>query len=343
MTIVLWIILMLTIAAVTAVGVGLLRTWTLKRGILDHPNERSSHEVPTPRGGGLVIAVVALSSLAAAAWWSGLPIPYAYVIGAGLIVIISWADDVLSLSFLIRLCVHFLAAAIVVWASIDLYQISSASIRDLLLIAAVIIWIVWMTNAFNFMDGIDGIAGLQGLVAGFGWFVVGYTAGNLLLSVIAAAILAACAGFLVWNWSPAKIFMGDAGSAFLGFTFASIPFVFVHQNMPSRLGLIAVGAAFVWPFVFDSVFTLFRRLIRGDKVWRAHREHLYQHLVISGWSHPRAALLYGAAAVVSGGVGLVFGAGDLTGVLAITIAAAATAFGILAATALSVRRSKDVQ
>ncbi len=147
------------------------------------------------------------------------------------------------------------------------------------------------------MDGIDGIAGLQALVAGSGWYLLGTLTDQSAFAMLGALIAASSAGFLWWNWPPAKIFMGDVGSAFLGFTFAVLPvFAALTHNR-----IAAAGIILVWPFVFDSVFTLLRRLSKGENIFQAHRSHLYQRLVQKGWTHGQVSSLYAALA----GIGIV--------------------------------------
>jgi UDP-N-acetylmuramyl pentapeptide phosphotransferase/UDP-N-acetylglucosamine-1-phosphate transferase len=160
------------------------------------------------------------------------------------------------------------------------------------------IWIVWMVNSYNFMDGIDGLAGLQAVIAGLGWLVLGYILQMPAIFLFSGVIASASLGFLMHNWSPARIFMGDVGSAFLGFTFASLPLIArtIASKNPDLLPIAAV--LFVWFFLFDSVVTLLRRAIRGEKVWQAHREHLFQRLVVSGLSHRRVTVFYGVLALI---------------------------------------------
>ncbi len=287
---------------VTYFGVEWFRRWTLNKGFLDHPNERSSHDTPTPRGGGLVIAAVVLISYASGSQFLDYSVSIGYITGAFLIVAISWLDDIYSLSFGWRLLVHLLAAAAVI---IDVGTFDHALIplveTPIYLgnvgIAISILWIVYLVNAYNFMDGIDGIAGVQAVAAGLGWLIVGLLIGLPAAVIIGGVIIFASVGFLFHNWQPARIFMGDAGSAFLGFTFGSMPFMFRQHEVANSNLLPFIALLFVWPFVFDSAFTLFRRMLRGERVWTAHRQHLYQYMVISGRSHKWVSTLYGIIAL----------------------------------------------
>jgi UDP-N-acetylmuramyl pentapeptide phosphotransferase/UDP-N-acetylglucosamine-1-phosphate transferase len=155
------------------------------------------------------------------------------------------------------------------------------------------------------MDGIDGIAALQAVVAGTLWLIAGLAVTAPQTAFLGGVTAAASLGFLALNWQPAKIFMGDVGSAFLGFVFATLPIAAVRESEGSAgWGFFGVAVLFVGMFVFDSVLTFFRRLVRGEKVWLAHREHLYQRLVISGRSHATATILFGIAGIFLGAVGL---------------------------------------
>lgn len=270
--------------------------YTITRSILDIPNERSSHTVPTPSGGGAAIVVVTLSGLllTQVLWpslcpWSKLS---AYLFGALLISIISWLDDLHSLSLVIRFCAHSLAAFMVLaafgcWKVINLPILGQI---DLGLIGppATFFWIVGLTNSYNFMDGIDGIAGGQALVAGLSWLLLGWLI-NLPMAKASGILLAASSlGFLRYNWPPARIFMGDVGSIFLGYSFACLA-VIGSQKDPF-LGL--AGILLVWPFIFDTGFTFFRRLKNKGNVFDAHRTHLYQRLVICGYTHRTITIFY---------------------------------------------------
>lgn len=287
--------LALTAVVVSYLGVAIIRRWAGRARMLDMPNERSSHTRPTPRGGGLAIVSVVL----ALAWFAA-PGPASFslrpiialALGALLIAGVSWLDDMHPVPFGVRLLVHAVGACVAM-AGIGIIReigmpFGMALPLGWLGFPLALVWIVGLTNAYNFMDGIDGIAGGQAVVAGVGWAVLGWIGGQPLVGGMGLLIAAASLGFLGHNWPPARIFMGDVGSAFLGFAFAALT-VLASQSDPV---FSLAGIALVWPFVFDAVFTFFRRLGRGEKVWAAHRSHLYQRLVISGLSHGRVSGLY---------------------------------------------------
>lgn len=297
----------LTFAAVfllSYTGVGLLRRWTLRKEILDIPNERSSHTTPTPRGGGLIIVLVSLSFYAAGSFFLQINFHWSFFIGAFLIALISWLDDLVSISFGWRFLVHSMAAVLVVWDLgfwQEIYLPFYGSMPTPGVFGAVLTfcWIVWLTNAFNFMDGIDGIAGLQAVTAGIGWLIAGKMLGAEDAGIFGAVLAFSSLGFLLHNWQPAKIFMGDVGSAFLGYGFAVLPLLPEKNANTEVLPLIAF--MFVFCFFFDSALTFLKRLLKKEKVWQAHREHIYQKLVIRGYSHQFVTTVYGAISIIIGG------------------------------------------
>ncbi len=288
---------------ISYLGVEAFRRWSLRKELLDIPNDRSSHTRPTPRGGGIVIVFVSLAAYIITASITGTAIAWGFVVGGVLVAFVSWLDDLYSLTFVWRFLVHCIAAAVVVF-NVGYFSIlapfDSSYTLDLGVVGAAVtaLWIVWVINAYNFMDGIDGIAGLQAVVAFIGWSAAAWVVGSPAIALFAAASAAACLGFLIHNWAPAKIFMGDVGSAFLGFSLASIPLL-ITSNAPASLpDMPILAVAFIWPFVFDTLLTFFRRLFRGEKVWTAHREHLYQRMIIAGRSHKTVSKIYGVLASI---------------------------------------------
>lgn len=287
----------------TFVGVAVFRRWSLSKQLLDVPNERSSHTRPTPRGGGLIIFVSVLFFYSLYLNIRTEEVPVYFVFGAFLIGLISWFDDLYEVHFGWRFLIQTIAASVTVWGLgywDRLYiPLWGDQTLGLIGIPLTIFWIVWLTNAFNFMDGIDGIAGFQAVIAGFGWYVVCLLFDIEITGMLGIFTAVAGLAFLYYNWPPAKIFMGDVGSAFLGFTYAVIPLLAGRRAGAAEdiylLPLIAV--LLVWPFVFDTVFTFLKRLVRGERVWEAHRKHLYQSLIIVGWSHRAVTILYAAASI----------------------------------------------
>jgi UDP-N-acetylmuramyl pentapeptide phosphotransferase/UDP-N-acetylglucosamine-1-phosphate transferase len=290
--------------AVTWVGVEIFRRWTLRRGLLDHPNERSSHSSPTPRGGGVVITIVCLAGYFILHLALGLPMSSGYAIGAIIVAGISWLDDIHSLPFWVRLPVHIIAAVVLVydagyWSEIAVpWSWTSLTLPAGVGIAITVAWVVWFLNAYNFMDGIDGIAASQAIVASVAWGVTTFLFGGTYTSLFSFVIAGSSLGFLLHNWQPAKIFMGDVGSGFLGFTLAALPVLALQGDSLPVPVFPLLGIAFVWFFLADTIFTLLKRLIRGQRIWEAHREHAYQQLVRSGWQHASVTLIYSFGATL---------------------------------------------
>jgi UDP-N-acetylmuramyl pentapeptide phosphotransferase/UDP-N-acetylglucosamine-1-phosphate transferase len=283
------------------IGVALIRHWALRRNLLDIPNERSSHTRPIPRVGGLAIVVITLIGfiiiwILCPAWpWLAL---FVYVSGAILIAVVSWLDDVNSLPNRVRFAVHSLSAAMVImgigyWRKIYLPLLGTINLGWLGL-AITFMWIVGLINAYNFMDGIDGIAGGQAVVAGLGWTILGWLDNQPLVVALGLLLAASSLGFLGHNWFPARIFMGDVGSAFLGYNFAVLTVVAAQRDPRFALA----GVLLVWPFVFDSVFTFLRRLLHRENIFTAHCSHLFQRLVATGFSHKKVASLYIGLAII---------------------------------------------
>ena len=299
--------ILLSVTLATLVGVELVRRWALHKELLDHPNERSSHTQPTPRGGGLAIVLVTL--VAAGGWLflhrTELPQPlwrYGLAgLGGALIAFVSWLDDSRGgVSSAVRYGVHAVGAALAMYAFGWWHDIYIPFIGNVqwgwLGLVVTFVWITGLVNAYNFMDGIDGIAGGQALTASLAWFIPGmalfqYT-GYPTMAVVSLILFGAALGFLLLNWPPAKIFMGDVGSAFLGYAFAVLPLLFQSDRGATGGRFPVFAFLAVAPFVLDASYTFFRRLLKRENVFAAHRSHLYQRLVISGLSHQTVTLAY---------------------------------------------------
>ncbi len=303
---------------------------------MDVPNERSSHSRPTPRGGGIAIVVGALMGLGVSGLMQGArisPAGVAILTAASSVALVSLIDDLRSLSPVLRLVTHLAAAiAVLHWLplpmAVDVPGVGPVTIGHAATVLA-FLWIVAVTNIYNFMDGIDGLAGGQGLVAGTLWGSAGLIAGDWFLACIGFAIAASCAIFLVRNWAPATIFMGDAGSAFLGFIFAVLPLLASRGALGARAW--PFGVFVLWLFLFDATLTLARRLGRGENLFRAHRDHLYQRLAVGEVTHARVSRLYIALAAVVGLNGLAWVLGRWPGWLGVSsaVAAAVTLAGVV--------------
>lgn len=286
------VIYVLVAFVATSVLVALVRRYAIK-ALLDHPNERSSHATPTPRGGGLAIALVFHIGVTGLWWMSLLPafVALALLGGGLLIALIGWVDDHHHVPASWRALVHVIAAS---WSVYCLGGISQLNLGDFFLplpgIGSVlaVIGIVWLINLYNFMDGIDGIAGGQGVCAALMGGALLWLAGNQGLALAAWLLAAACAGFLVWNWPPARIFMGDVGSGLIGFIFAVLALASEKSgDVPLLIWVLLLAL-----FVGDSTLTLLKRMIRGEKWYTAHRSHGYQRLIQKGLSHRDVTLWF---------------------------------------------------
>lgn len=287
----------------TALLTGWLRRYALAASLIDIPNARSSHQLPTPRGGGLSIVIVFLLGLLALFGLNVLPSSALWALSAaGLIVAITgFLDDHGHIAARWRLLVHFSAAAwglyclgglpplILPVPGFDVVALDLGWLGQIL----AVLYLVWLLNLYNFMDGIDGLASIEAITVSLGAALLYVLQTEVSALWIAPVLLAVTVcGFLVWNFPPAKIFMGDAGSGFLGIV----------------LGLLSIQAtwldsSFLWSwlillavFITDATWTLFRRLLRGDKVYQAHCSHGYQYAARYYQSHKKVSL---AVAVIN--------------------------------------------
>jgi UDP-N-acetylmuramyl pentapeptide phosphotransferase/UDP-N-acetylglucosamine-1-phosphate transferase len=266
--------------AATALVMRHLVKWLKKRQILDLPNDRSSHERPTPRGGGLAVTpVVLLGWLVLAAMGLALSGQWIVMAGALALLLLSWRDDRKSLPARLRLLVHLAAVAAGLSALPDhqfVFQGLLPFWADRL--AALVLW-AWFLNLYNFMDGIDGITGVETLAL---------AAGLVLMSPApeqSAVLAGAALGFLLWNWHPAKIFLGDSGSVPLGYLLGWLLLRLAAQ------GLWAPALILPAYYLADATITISKRALRREKIWQAHRQHFYQRAVRGGASHARVSLL----------------------------------------------------
>lgn len=262
--------------------------WLLRRNRLpmDHPNERSLHATPTPRVGGLGI----MAGVLAAALWLGDTALLPVTLGAFALAVVSVLDDARGLPVRVRFLAHFVAAAGCLLA---------LGLTGWALLAGTLA-VVWVTNLYNFMDGSDGLAGGMAAI-GFGALGLAAWLGDAPgLAAFCAAIAAAALAFLRFNFPPARVFMGDAGSIPLGFMAASLGILGALQHAWPWLFPLLVFS----PFVVDASVTLARRALRGERIWEAHRSHYYQRAVLLGASHRQIA--FAAYALMLAMAGLAF-------------------------------------
>src|SRR5712672_2018953 len=263
-------------------GTGALIPLLRRRAVLDRPNERSLHVVPVPRGAG--IAVVGAILLACLALNQLVPTPTIsrpILVGAALLAAVSWIDDVRSLPAAVRLAVQLVAIGLVLRAGLPAGLVFQGWLSPALDgIATAVVWL-WFVNLFNFMDGIDGLAGSEAAAIGVGLllFAVVGAGQNPGLAALSAAIVAAVGGFLVWNWAPGRIFLGDVGSVPLGYL---LGFLLLDQAARGRWKLALILPLY---FLADATMTLLHRLARRERIWEPHRRHFYQGAVQRGFGH----------------------------------------------------------
>ena len=290
-----WLLLICT-AAGSLVLTGAFRRYALARSLMDIPNERSSHVVPTPRGGGLAIVFAVLAGLVALEVAGFLPASFFWaLLGAGAwVALIGWADDQKDIPPGFRLAGHFIGAG---WALFWLGGLPQLTMLGLdinpgvtgYILAA--LYLAWLLNLYNFMGGIDGIAGIEAITVCLGGLILcALSPAGKELQTVSLLVAAAAAGFLFWNFPRAKIFMGDGGSGFLGIV----------------LGVLSIRAAWAAPdllwawiillgaFIVDATVTLLRRAWRGEKFYQAHRSHAYQHAARKYGAHWPVSLAFGA-------------------------------------------------
>jgi Fuc2NAc and GlcNAc transferase len=287
-----WWLLPTALAVVSALMTEALRRYAIRADLIDRPNERSSHSIPTPRGGGLAIAAVSIAGLGLLCVLHILPVRvFAALAGGGLAVaLVGFVDDRHTLPPRIRLGVHMLAA---VWCLVWLHGLPPMLIGGRLVHLSVsgyvlgTLAIVWVLNLFNFMDGIDGIAASEAIFVTCGAAVLAAVSGTSgFVPLAAATVSASCLGFIVWNWPPAKIFMGDVGSGYLGYAIAVLAIAAARQNPVFLWVWLILGGTF---FV-DATVTLARRTLRGERLHEAHRSHAYQWLA-RRWGGHRSVTL----------------------------------------------------
>jgi Fuc2NAc and GlcNAc transferase len=315
------IVVFLASIALSAFLTGRVMRYAVRSSLLDIPNARSSHEVPTPRGGGLAIVIVIALATCMSVFIAGTQVSHAICLLFAIVAygVLGWQDDKHDLSALSRFLVQVLVALsctlYLIWSGIMLMP---ATIIEFILVFLAVLWITWLVNLYNFMDGIDGISGVETLVLGV---VVSYWFASLAmpgLAVISIAAAGAALGFLRWNWSPAKIFMGDVGSLALGGFFAIIALI-GHYSAGIPFSAFTVLYAV---YLVDATITLLGRMMRKEKWWQAHRSHYYQRAVQSGLSHAQVSLGIMLINIVMALLATMIVWGLVPGFLAIAIAGA---------------------
>ncbi|SDX63313.1 MraY family glycosyltransferase [Marinobacter mobilis] len=296
--VVVWVFV-LTVFVMALVGTGWLRSYAVARELMDVPNQRSSHAVPTPRGGGLAV-VIAFEAALMAGWAMGaLGSDVVFGLGgagAG-VALLGFLDDHGHIPAKWRLAGHFLASG---WFLVSLGDLPPIVFGDSVIFSGTALWLffclylVWMLNLYNFMDGIDGLAGVEAVTVCLSGALVSWSAGLASGALLPLLFGGAMAGFLVWNLPPARIFMGDVGSGFAGMTLGGLSLYATVQAPPLFWAwLILLGV-----FIVDATVTLVRRVLAGYPPHQAHRSHGYQYASRRFRSHRAVTLAVGVINVV---------------------------------------------
>jgi Fuc2NAc and GlcNAc transferase len=297
------LMIVIVLFTVGAAGLSMLLTrvvwhYAVEKEILDRPVERSSHSSPTPRGGGLAVLATIVIGLVVGASLHLIDSRHAFALGGGIIILgtIGWIDDTRGLNARIRFLVHVMVAVwtLFMWGGMPEVAIGESSVKlgpAGFIVAA--LGLVWSINLFNFMDGIDGLAGSQAALIQGGTAILLWSKGANSLALVSAVAASAAAGFLVWNWPPAKIFLGDVGSGALGYLICAIAIESENAHAVPIFAIIVLAGV----FLSDATITLVRRSMRGYRPTEAHRDHAYQRLA-RVWRSHRAVTLVAAGVTV---------------------------------------------
>ena len=258
----------------------LVKVYATKKALVDIPNDRNSHSVAVPHGGGIAIAVSWFVGISYLYYFDQMqsPLYFAFMIGVVLSVV-SYLDDLFHLSAKVRLVVQSFVAGIGLYflggldeINLFFFTIDNGIVTNIF----AFFLILWFINLYNFLDGIDGYAGSEAVFLGLAGFVI---FGDSFLLIFVVSVL----GFLIWNWHPAKIFMGDVGSTLLGYNIAIFTIYYANQD-PLNLWIWITLFGLFW---FDATLTLWKRYKNHEQLSQAHKKHAYQRLVQSGWSHSK--------------------------------------------------------
>lgn len=277
--------LMMVFFILTLLFTGYMRHYALKKNIIDNPNERSSHSVPTPRGGGVAVVCSYLLALVVLIYSQQVTVHLGLTLMAAVFVIalLGFLDDHGHINSMLRLAIHFLVAIGVVISLGGFAEVTVFNGLELGFIANIIavLFLVWLLNLYNFMDGINGIASVEAITTTVSvailYCVLSASLNTDLLLLLAASVF----GFLLWNFPKAKIFMGDACSGFLGLTLGILALIALQEN----LALFCAWIICLGVFIVDATYTLVKRVLSGYKMYDAHRSHGYQILSRKWGSH----------------------------------------------------------
>jgi UDP-N-acetylmuramyl pentapeptide phosphotransferase/UDP-N-acetylglucosamine-1-phosphate transferase len=272
-----------------------VRKWAIRKAIIDLPNNRSSHSIPTPRGGGLAVAVTWFIGIIFLFIFGKIELHFFIALLCGFpLSLIGFFDDILNLRPSVRFLVQFASAAAGLFflGGLQKFDLGFFVINNYWILSIpALIGILWAINLFNFLDGIDGYISAE-IIFIFGTIAIWHS------DISAALLVFAVLGFLIWNWQPAKIFMGDVGSTLLGYNVALFAIYYQNTNQTSIIIWLILSSVF-W---FDATITLYRRWRNKENLSEAHRKHAYQRLVQSGFSHQKTVLFAFAINIIFTGL-----------------------------------------
>ena len=304
---ILWPGLALVVFVVTAVFVDVMILLATRLRLVDVPSGRSAHSLPTARGGGMPMVLTAcLASAAVCFRWPAYAFPVAMgvILPSFVIAVVGFCDDIRPLRATLRLVVQIGVAmgVVAVVGPVRGLHLPALPFVDFGWLAwpLSVVWVVGCINAFNFMDGSDGMAALGAVAVGAGFVAIAFLDGDFPVVLLSSFVGAAAAGFLVFNWAPARVFMGDVGSAFLGTFFAALSLFDVTGATEVVFMPLAMAA---WPYIYDPLLSVIRRVCTGHNPLVPHREFLFHRLVRSGVSHATVAVLYAVLALAGGVAG----------------------------------------
>ena len=296
------LLLIIPAAVLSLLMTGAATAYARRKGLLDHPGERHSHSIPTPRGGGAGLVLAFLVSAVACVLLAGIEPAAGFLqpllIGFSTLALTGWWDDHHDLSARLRFAIQLAVSVYLIGSFAD-----SGWVEGWFRVVAAVLFTVWMVNLYNFMDGSNGMAGSQGVfvAAVLAWLF--HRAGDAGASGLSLLLMASCIGFLPWNLGRAKVFMGDVGSLALGFGIAAL----LVYGAGSKAFSVPVALMVTALFLADATLTLGFRVMKGERWYNAHRQHLYQRIIALGWTHARVLLLYQVINLALVLPGVVFG------------------------------------
>ncbi len=286
-----YILLLIFLAVISSLITDFVRRFSIKNKLFDIPNDRSSHDIPKPKGGGISIVLIMLGTVVVLSFFGMIKsdISMSMLVGLSIVAVVGLIDDYKDLPISIRTVSYFVAAVLSIYLIGGITSISiSGYYFDLNHIGFFlsVLFLVWVTNLYNFMDGTDGFAAIQTICIGLFCGLLLYLIAETSYAIIMFCLVASTIGFLYWNWAPAKIFMGDVGSCTIGFLFGLLSLYMEKTGIIS----IAVWLILLSPFIVDSTLTLFKRIINKEKWYTAHNVHAFQKLHQSGLTHDKLAI-----------------------------------------------------